>query len=228
MKKLIFVLAATFGMAFTGYAQQNEALYQQATYMRVGYLHPLGNFADSYSKGVNIETGRIFSLNLPLPENLGFGIDWTFGELSFQTMKERSHLTDSTTGGVLFNLGTKIGAAFSYNPTDLLVFDVYLKYYPGFTLARKGMIDKRVGVVQDKTVGWSGAFSNSVSTGLNIRYTYFSVGVELCFGGANLNYSDDVVPVVQNIGGADVVTGYISKDEDFGTASVRLNVGFWF
>lgn len=228
MKKIILVLAITFGIIFPGYAQQNEALYQQATYMRIGYLNPFGNFADSYRKGVNVEMGRIFSLNLPLPENLGFGIDWTFGELSFQTMKERTYLTDSTTGGVLFNLGTKIGAAFSYNPTDLLVFDVYLKYSPGFILARKGMVDKRAGVVQEKSVGWSGAFSNSLSTGINIRYTYFSVGIELCFGGATLNYSNDVVPVVQNIGGADKVTGYISKDEDFGTASFRLNVGFWF
>lgn len=228
MKKLVLILAVTIGMAACGYAQPNDVLYQQATYTRVGYLNPVGSFSDSYSKGINIEVGRLFSLNVPLPENMGLGIDWSFGELSFQTMKERSFLTDSTTGGILFNLGTKIGAVFSFNPTDLLIFDVYLKYYPGFTLARKGMIDRRTGASLEKTPGWAGAFSNSLSTGMNIRYTYFSVGVEFCFGGATLNYSNDVVPVIQNVGGADVVTGYVSKNEDFETASFRLNVGFWF
>ncbi len=243
MKKALLLTLTVLTLAVTGVKAQQS--FGQS-YLKVSFTQPMGEYKDYYNAGFGIETGRIFPLFIIDPEyNLTSGLDLTFLYTSFNFGKEHPYgnypllvnpatgtiITTplQTEGGLLWNLGVKLGPMVSLELVKDLTVDFSFQYVPTVVFSfRKGPKEESVTVanadIEMKSAA-SVSFAHRFSFKGSLRYQHFVFGLEYLFGSTSLHYGSPIIPNWQK-----GVTGSYSgkKEKDMGLGTLALSLGLTF
>ena len=236
MKRKILIGALFISMFSYNVKAQIEEVGQN--YIKMQFVQPLGEYKDYYNSGFGFEYGRIFPFNFDIADGFVIpGIDITFISTQFNTGKEKFYfnaknkLNDTyefkSQGGLLWNIGVKLGPMVTVGITDGLVADFAIQYDPTiiFNLARKGVSEDiwngGAGRVEKKSAS-SLSFAHRIGIKGDIRYSHFLFGLEFVLGGTTFSYTSNVIPEI--IGGD--IRFY--KDKEVGLGTLLLNFGFTF
>jgi hypothetical protein len=243
-KKLIifFVMAAFAGqMAYSQPASK-------PMYVRLQYVSPIGQYSDFFSAGIGTEFGKHFYFNTMLFDVVQPGIDLTFVEFALNfgdryNYNEQGDVINgkikrkgvdcffSSDGGFLSTIGIKLGPVITYNIIDDLFADFYVKYAPAFiwgsrTMTFVDMIDEHRTI--DNPSSMYAGFAHRLSTGLGLKYKFFTFGIEFIFGKATLNYSEDLVPELIDPIPAIGDTYKLTDKKSMGLNTFKINIGYLF
>jgi hypothetical protein len=178
---------------------KSDEVFDNAFYIKFGIAQPKGAFGGEIrgdadptipyqgldnmgvKNGAAFEMGTIFYLNLPIPEMLKAGIDFTFLDFAINPV-------DWTTAGGDFEYvemdpmlfaGAKIGPVFSVNPVDKLIFDVYYKLAPAMVRAPYFSYYNNG---DDFTIEMPSKFIFNKAFGINMRFHALTLGWESYWG----------------------------------------------
>ena len=186
----------------------------------------------------------MFPLFVIDPEyNLSSGLDLTFLYTSFNFGKEHfygeyplmySPTTGAaittplqTEGGLLWNLGVKVGPMVSLELVKDLSVDFSFQYAPTVVFSfRKGPKEESVSNqdIEMKSAA-SVSFAHRFSFKGNLRYQHFVFGLEYLFGGTTLHYGSSIIPNWQK----NTVNSYNpQKEKDMGLGTLALSLGLTF
>lgn len=241
MRKVLLLTLTVLILAVTGVKAQS---FGQG-YLKVSFTQPMGEYKDYYNAGFGVETGRMFPLFVIDPEyNLSSGLDLTFLYTSFNFGKEHpygsyplfiSPTTGTVTtplqteGGLLWNLGVKVGPMVSLEVVKDLSMDFSFQYVPTIVFSfRKGPKEESVSVANADTEMKSAAsvsFAHRFSFKGSLRYQHFVFGLEYLFGSTTLHYGSPIIPNWQK-----GVAGSYSpkKEKDMGLGTLALSLGLTF
>ncbi|MBR1770097.1 MAG: hypothetical protein IJ748_06540 [Bacteroidales bacterium] len=240
MKKTLLLMLAFFTLATAGLKAQSP--FGQS-YLKVQFYQPTGEYKDFYNAGFGAESGRMFPLFVVEPEyNLQTGLDITFLYTSFNFGKEhvyfqKGDLMDGlalpkdlqTEGGLLWDLGVKIGPMVSMDVVQDLTVDLSFQYAPTICFSfRKG--PKEDDVMQSFDSQKSSAsvsFAHRFSFKGDIRYQHFIFGLEYMFGSTTVHYANAIIPAQtkQNSG---IPSYKPTKERDLGLGTLVLGIGLTF
>ncbi|MDR1848233.1 MAG: hypothetical protein LBR17_09015 [Bacteroidales bacterium] len=248
MKKnliLLLVCAALSGNIFMSQAYAQDF---KKNYVRLQYVNPIGQYSDYYSAGVGAEYGKHFYFNTMLFDVLKPGIDLTFVEFAINfgdryNYNEQADLLNGkinrkgidcwfySDGGFLSTVGVKLGPVITYNIVDDLFADFYIKYAPSLVWGSRTMnfvdMDNDHRTIDDPSSMFVG-FVHRFSMGLNLKYSFFTFGIELLFGKTTLNYGDEIVPEpldpIPSVGD----TWKLTDKKSMGLNTIKINVGYLF
>jgi hypothetical protein len=248
-KKVIFILLSSLIISNILFAQGGLSDLK-TNYVRLQYVSPIGEYSDFYSGGLSAEYGKHFYFNTIWFNCITPGIDITFAELAFNfgdryNYNEHGDAINKvitrkgvpcffySDGGFLSTLGVKLGPVFTYYLVDDLFADFYVKYAPAFVWGSRTMnfvdMTNEHTLIDDPSSMYAG-FAHRLSTGLNIKYKFFTFGIELLFGKTTMNYGKDIVPQKR-----DVVDGSLSSDtwkltdkKQIGLNTFKINIGYLF
>lgn len=237
MKKVLLLTFAALTFAVMGVKAQQS--FGQS-YLKVSFTQPMGEYKDYYNAGFGFESGRMFPLFVIDPEyNLSSGLDLTFLYTSFNFGKEHFYGNISpagtittplqTEGGLLWNLGVKVGPMVSLELVKDLSVDFSFQYAPTVVFSfRKGPKEESLGNpdVEMKSAA-SVSFAHRFSFKGNLRYQHFVFGLEYLFGGTTLHYGSPIIPNWQkNITGSYDYNPQKEKDMGLGTLALSLGLTF--
>ncbi|MBQ9253426.1 MAG: hypothetical protein IJ213_07785 [Bacteroidales bacterium] len=237
LKKLLVLGAAFFMLLNTGVKAQYTEYGQN--YVKLQFVQPLGEYQDYYNSGFGAEYGRMFQFNMDFADGLIIpGLDITFIQTTFNTGKDHVYFGDDnlkTEGGLIWNLGVKLGPMVTFGLTEGLLADFSIQYAPTVIFGfRKGPVEDMVLTGQlpyDTKSASSVSFAHRVSIKGDIRYAHFLFGLEFLLGGTTFHYGHDIVPAYTNTVDAsgNTVRTYTPRDEkDMGLGTLLLNFGFTF
>ncbi len=241
MKKILLLALAVLTLSVSGLKAQGIG----QSYLRISFTQPMGEYKDYYNSGFGLETGRMFPLFVVEPEyNLTTGLDLTFLYTSFNFGKEHLYgdypLISSTTGtsivtplqtqgGLLWNLGVKVGPMVSMDIVNDLSVDLSFQYVPTVVFSfRKGPKEESVSVANQETDMKSAAsvsFAHRFSLKGSLRYQHFIFGLEYLFGSTTLHYGSPIIPSWQK-GTPGTYKGLKEKEMGLGTLVLSLGLTF--
>lgn len=230
MFKKILVLSAAFIMLFGANLKAQDGEYGQ-NYVKLQFVQPLGEYRDYYNSGFGAEYGRMFQFNMDIANGLMIpGLDITFIQTSFNTGKDHIYFGNEnlkTEGGLIWDLGVKLGPMMTFGLTEGLLADVSIQYAPTVIFGfRKGPDENMVinnQLPYDTKTASSVSFAHRVSIKGDIRYAHFLFGLEFLLGNTTFNYGHNIIPAY------DAANNYKPRDEkDMGLSTLMLNFGFTF
>jgi len=248
MKKIVFIILCSVLVGLTSKAQ-NLSFGQ--SYIKISFNQPMGEYKDYYNAGFGMESGRMFPLFIIEPEyNLTMGLDITFLYTSFNFGKEHSYgkfplgtlVTPNgattiykelqTEGGLLWNLGVKVGPMVTMEVVKDLNIDVSFQYAPTVVFSfRKGPNQESVEAANQDLKTKSSAsvsFAHRLSFRGNLRYQHFMFGLEYLFGSTTLHYGSTIIPNWE-INSPTLSAVYKPRKEvDMGLGTLVLSVGLTF
>lgn len=156
-------------------------------YMEAGLSTPLSDLGDKNKVGGKsgfyggIGTAFYISQNMPIPDDIKFGIDVTWGELYVLPMEISGGSSDATQIGLL--MGSQIGGIFSYLPSNLGIdigIDGFIGLTPTFGFFNYYNPDAYDSYeIEDMT--WLGIGVRK-TIGANLRLSNFYAGFDYTFG----------------------------------------------
>lgn len=230
MFKKILVLSTAFIMLFGANLKAQDGEYGQ-NYVKLQFVQPLGEYRDYYNSGFGAEYGRMFQFNMDIANGLMIpGLDITFIQTSFNTGKDHIYFGNEnlkTEGGLIWDLGVKLGPMMTFGLTEGLLADVSIQYAPTVIFGfRKGPDENMVinnQLPYDTKTASSVSFAHRVSIKGDIRYAHFLFGLEFLLGNTTFNYGHAIIPSY------DASNNYKPRDEkDMGLSTLMLNFGFTF
>ena len=248
MKKNFILLLAIAALSSSMLVSQESNQDVKENYIRLHYVSPIGEYSDFYSGGIGAEYGKFFSFNTMWFGCITPGIDITFADIALNfgnrfNYNEQGDFIDRvitrngipcffhSDGGFFSTLSVKVGPAFTYNLIDDLFADLSIKYAPTFAWGSRKMNfvdmtnDHRA--IDDMSSMYAG-FSHRLSTGVNIKYKFFTFGVEFLFGKTTLNYSKEIVPQALNSVVANGDTWKLTDEKKMGLNTFKVSVGYLF
>ncbi|MBP3253404.1 MAG: hypothetical protein J6M30_02720 [Bacteroidales bacterium] len=235
MKKLVLFGAALLMLVTSNVKAQISESGQN--YVKLQFVQPLGEYKDFYNSGIGVEFGRMFPLNFDIADGMIIpGLDITFIHTTINTGKDHEYFTvndgtDSylfkTQGGLMWDLGVKLGPMVTVGITDGLVADFAIQYDPTVIFNfRKGVNSSAWEDQQivDKKSGSSVSFAHRIGIKADIRYTRWLFGLEFLLGSTSLHYNHDIIPYSKNAAN-DVK---FVKEKDMGIGTLLLNFGVTF
>jgi hypothetical protein len=252
MKKIVLL-----GIAIvTVFSSNLKAQIEEAgnNYVKLQFVQPLGEYKDYYNSGFGAEFGRMFPLNFDIADGLILpGLDITFLSTSFNTGKDHTYFTAHnytgtdyefiSQGGLVWDLGVKLGPMITVGITDGLVADFSIQYDPTlvFNISRKGASENawnRGDGRFDKKSSSAVSFAHMLGIKADIRYSHFIFGLEFKLGSTAFHYSNNIVPyedgIIQEVdlngdGVKETATNVRFDDEkDMGLGTLLLNFGYTF
>lgn len=217
-------------MLFGANLKAQDGEYGQ-NYVKLQFVQPLGEYRDYYNSGFGAEYGRMFQFNMDIANGLMIpGLDITFIQTSFNTGKDHIYFGNEnlkTEGGLIWDLGVKLGPMMTFGLTEGLLADVSIQYAPTVIFGfRKGPDENMVinnQLPYDTKTASSVSFAHRVSIKGDIRYAHFLFGLEFLLGNTTFNYGHNIIPAY------DSANNYKPRDEkDMGLSTLMLNFGFTF
>lgn len=175
MKKLTILFAVVL-ITTSAFAQRN---FDNEFYFRLGYSSPswgqLGGDKNSWNgfdkSGFMTEIGTIYRLSsIPMPDNMVIGLDVDYLSIYWHQFSSNTYSEDI--GSLRFD--SKIGPSFTYSPVDKLFLDLYVKADINWLTATVFVEDDN----SDDATGYAGFGAIGFSTGINLRYNIFMLGIE--------------------------------------------------
>jgi hypothetical protein len=246
MKKIIFTL--TIITLFFNNIKAQETI-ENVFYFRYAISTPTNAYYDysnwqfdeySYKKGGAIEIGSIFyfeSLDIGDQYKLGFDINYLSASKHIIDANLPIDL-DGMTGGdsfgmfpsfslpktMFYNIGSKIGLIFSYNPWDELIIDLNAKANPIWINAAVTDINF------DQLTYYKGIMGLKYSFGMNLRYDFFMLGAEFNLGKLKYESVDtDDLYIGNTLFPIDMETMELTTpEEETNSPTFNLSIGFCF
>ncbi|MDR0789281.1 MAG: hypothetical protein LBO06_00640 [Bacteroidales bacterium] len=248
MKKSFILLAAavlTSSIAMS----QDDVQDLKKNYVRLQYVAPIGAYSDFFSSGIGAEYGRHFYFNTMWFDCITPGIDITFAEVALNfgnryNYNEQGDILNGmmtrkgvncffySDGGFLSTVGVKLGPVFTYNIVDDLFADFYIKYAPSFIWGSRSLnfVDMTDAhrAIEDMSSMYAG-FAHRLSTGLNIKYRFFTFGIEFLFGKTTMNFSKEIVPqAIDPIPNNGSDTWRLTDEKKLGLNTFKITIGYLF
>ncbi|MBO6117756.1 MAG: hypothetical protein J6P44_04340 [Bacteroidales bacterium] len=245
MKKIVLLGLVFFSVFASNIKAQTNN--DGRNYVKLHIVQPLGDYKDSYKSGFGLDFGRMFPLNFDIADGMVLpGLDITFIDFTFDKGKDNVYYSDvyniskinigpaKTSGGVLMNLGVKLGPMVTVGITDGLVADFAIQYDPTivFSVGRKGVNINEWNNGDcsqlDTKKASSISFAHRVGFKGDIRYSGFIFGLEFIVGGTTLNYSNKIIPVYNYSESQGVNDMRVKDEKDLGLGTLLLNIGYAF
>ncbi|MCF0210742.1 MAG: hypothetical protein HUK18_05485 [Bacteroidales bacterium] len=239
-KKVLLLGVALLAMLSTSLKAQDGDYGQN--YIKLQFVQPLGEYGDYYNAGFGAEYGRMFLFNLDFANGLMIpGLDITFIQTTFNTGKDHPYFDNEnlkTEGGLVWNLGVKIGPMLTIGIAEGLVADFAVQYAPtvvfGFRQGPEVTQDVNgypVPLLSDTKTASSVSFAHRVSLKGDIRYAHFLFGLEFLLGSTTFHYNHPVIPAYTPTmdDAGNPIQLYTPRDEkNMGLGTLMLNFGFTF
>ncbi|MDR1725552.1 MAG: hypothetical protein LBR28_04090 [Bacteroidales bacterium] len=248
-KILLFAVITAFIGNMTSYSQDVSANLKQ-NYVRLQYAKPMGEFSDYLGAGFGAEYGRHFYFNTKMFNRIIPGIDVTFVEFALN-FGDRYNFNENNTGtqymfwrqdtgcfanldaGFLSTVGVKLGPVFTINIVEDLYADLYLKYAPSLVWGSRTLNYETAHqpheLVGEEEASMFWGIVHRFDMGMNIKYKFFSFGIELLFGSTTLNFGKDIIPTekIQNHQPhKDTYT--LGDKQSMGVSTFKLTIGYLF
>lgn len=239
MKKAILLCVVVLILCPAKSEAQNELPTWQS-YFKMSYCQPVGKYHDFYNAGFGMEYGKMFPLFLADKENkISVGLDFTFLYTSLTPGKDHFYgifpMGDQygiwmvTQGGMIWDLGVKIGPMASMEITKDLFVDISFQYSPTVVIGfRKGPNEESVQMSSRETEYKSSAsisFAHRFAFKAGLRYQRFMFNMEYMCGSTNLHYGSAIVPSWA-IGNNPVYKPLKQKNMGLGTFSLGIGIAF--
>ena len=246
MKKLVLLTVAFVAFFSSNIKAQENGM--KNNYVKLQLVQPIGEYKDYYRTGFGAEFGRMFTLDFEIADGMVMpGLDITFLNTSFNTGKDHDYFKATnfsgteykfqSQGGLVWQLGIKLGPMVTFGITDGLVADVSLQYDPTLIFNfRKGASEDAWNKGNgrfDKRSASCVAFAHMVGFKADIRYSHFLFGMEFKLGNASFNYNHDILPYEEGTitnGSNQTATNvkFADKKSDMGLGTLLLNFGLTF
>lgn len=238
MKKFVLSLCCIFFVLPFASGQNNYS-----NYLKVLFSQPTGSYKDYYKSGFGFEYGKIFDLGFNLGnKDINAGIDITFINTSINFGKDYSYFTASnidgirydfySQGGLMWQVGVKLGPAISMEIADHLMADFSIQYDPTIVVSfRKGANEHAWsnGMGRfDKKSASAIAFANMFSLKGDIRYEHFLFGLEFKLGNKTLTYSEKIIPYTVPIITNNPTLISFDDEKEMGLGSFFVSIGYMF
>ena len=255
MKKNFILLLAIAALSSNMLISQELTQDLKSNYVRFQNAYPIGEYSDFYRGGAGAEFGKFFYFNTMWFDCITPGIDITFAEVALNigrrfNYNEQGDIIDRTItrngvrcffhsdGGFFSTLSVKVGPAFTYNLIDDLFADLSIKYAPTFAWGSRSInfvdMNNDQRAIDDQSSMFAG-FAHRLSTGINIKYKFFTFGVELLFGKTTLNYAKEIVPQEMEVVPASIIPGVANGDtwrlideKKMGLNTFKVSIGYLF
>jgi hypothetical protein len=248
MKKSFILLLVITALVSSSLMSQESIEDLRKNYVRLQYVSPIGEYSDFYGGGLGAEYGRHFYFNTTWFECITPGIDITFAEIALDfgnryNYNEHGSAIDRmitskgvpcffhSDGGFISTIGVKLGPVFTYNIVDDLFADFYIKYAPSFVWGSRSIyfvdMTNEHRAIDDQS-SMAAGFAHRLSTGLNIKYKFFTFGVEFLFGKTTMNYSKDIVPQAIDPKPISGDTWKLNSEQKLGLNTFKVSIGYLF